>query len=40
MVLPKKKVTGLNRAATFKSDRIMVFWGPMSKNKKQNSARR
>jgi len=35
-----KKVTGLNLTTTFKSDRIMVFWDPMSKNKKQNSARR
>ena len=36
-----KKVTGLNLTTTFKSDRVMVFcWDPMSKNKKQNSARR
>jgi hypothetical protein len=32
------KVTGLNLTTTFRSDRIMVFWDPVSKNKKQNSA--
>jgi hypothetical protein len=36
----EKKVIGLSLATTFKSDRIMVFWDPMSKNKKQNSTRR
>ena len=37
----EKKVAGLDLATTFKSDRVMVFcWDPMSKNKKQNSARR
>ena len=36
----EKKVIGLSLANTFKSDRVMVFWDPMSKNKKQNSARR
>jgi hypothetical protein len=36
----QNKLTGLNLATTFKSDRIMVFWDPISKNKKQNSARR
>ena len=30
----EKKVTGLYLATTFKSDRIMLFWDPMSKNKK------
>jgi hypothetical protein len=35
-----KKESGLNLTTTFKSDRVMVFWDPMSKNKKQNSARR
>ena len=30
----ENKVAGLDRATTFKSDRIMLFWDPMSKNKK------
>jgi hypothetical protein len=36
----RKKVTGLSLATAFRSDRVMVFGTPMSKNKKQNSARR
>ena len=30
----EKKVAGLDLATTFKSDRIMLFWDPMAKNKK------
>jgi hypothetical protein len=30
----RKKVAGLDLATTFESDRIMLFWDPMSKNKK------